>query len=83
MRHRHIVIDTFAMTSTLRRENGKRKAGFILRTPLYADPSAFTQTRARVMWFILLRRSPRVFSQTNAIAVCVPFQGDGFILYPA
>ena len=34
----------------------------------------------RVIWFILLRRSPRVFRQTYAIVVCVPFQGDGFIL---
>ena len=46
-----------------------------LRKRVYAD--------TRVMGFILLCRSPRVFTQTYAIAVCVPFQGDGFILYDA
>ena len=46
-----------------------------LRKRIYAD--------TRVMAFILLHRSRRVCTQTYAIAVCVPFQGDGFILYSA
>ena len=46
----------------------------LLRKRVYAD--------TRVMGFILLRRSPRVFTQTYAIAVCAPFQCDGFVYMP-
>ena len=30
---------------------------------------------------MLLRRSPRVFTQTYEISVCVPFQGDAWIYF--
>ena len=46
-----------------------------LRKRIYAD--------MRVMAFILLYRSRRVSTQTYAIAVCVPFHGDGLICYVA
>ena len=53
----------------------RRNTQTLLRKRLYAD--------TRVKWFVLLHRSVRVFTQTYAIAVCVLFQGDRFILYPA
>ena len=54
----------------------RRSTQTLLRKRVYAD--------TRVMWFILLlRRSPRVSTQTYAKPICVPFHGDGFILYAA
>ena len=53
----------------------RRSTQIELHKRIYAD--------TRLMAFILLHRSRRVCTQTYAMAVCVPFHGDGFILYVA
>ena len=60
------------------------KPGFILvRRSTQTELRKRIYTDTRVMAFILLRRYRRVCRQTYAIAVCVSFHGDGYILYVA